>query len=116
MVRLPTEQGEWIEARARRLGLRPGEVLRMILMDRWHDEQTTERKQTERPNSFQVAKRNSLRKRCAIARSQNERAPASCVSYANDQRDGPICKIWTHSRFCSLTLTETISSLDERRV
>jgi len=49
MVRLPTEQGEWIEARARRLGLRPGEVLRMILMDRWHDEQTTERKQTERP-------------------------------------------------------------------
>ena len=49
MVRLPTEQGEWIEARARRLGLRPGEVLRMILMDRWHDEQATERKQTERP-------------------------------------------------------------------
>jgi hypothetical protein len=80
MVRLPTEQGEWIEARARRLGLRPGEVLRMILMDRWHDEQTTERKQTERPNSFQVAKRNSLRKRCAIARSQNERAPASLRS------------------------------------
>ncbi len=49
MVRLPTEQGEWIEARARRLGLRPGEVLRMILMDRWHDEQATEHKQTKRP-------------------------------------------------------------------
>jgi len=46
MVRLPTEQGEWIEARARRLGLRPGEVLRMILMDRWYDEKATERKQT----------------------------------------------------------------------
>ena len=23
--------------------------------------------------------------------------------------------IWTHSRFCSLTLTETLHSLDERR-
>ncbi len=47
MVRLPTEQGEWIEARARRLGLRPGEVLRMILMDRWYDDQAAEHKQTE---------------------------------------------------------------------
>ncbi len=45
MVRLPTEQGEWIEARARRLGLRPGEVLRMILMDRWHDEHSKQIKE-----------------------------------------------------------------------
>jgi len=47
MVRLPTEQGEWIEARARRLGLRPGEVLRMIVMDRWHGERPTDQKQPE---------------------------------------------------------------------
>jgi len=48
-IRLPTEVGEWIEARARRMGLRPGEVLRIIVMDRWHDEQAMEHKQTEHP-------------------------------------------------------------------
>jgi len=59
-----------------------------------------------------------LRKRARgapLLRSQSERQRACVVSYADGQRGRCAEQTWTHSRLCSLALTETLRSLDEHR-